>query len=591
MRFLPARFLSTDAGHGYLTLSQGSKALYHTGIRISPTVATRKPLFRSREDFTKFPAQCKSFERVKRGIKQYSTTLPLSPAQQDTIYALSTPPGRGGVAVIRISGPSVKDVYHTMIRRTRASSVGQTYSEGTSKTGDVNLPIPWKMHLVSVVDSESEEMLDEGLAVYFKAPKSFTTEDVLELHVHSGRAILSSILHSISKLPGCRLAAPGEFTRRAFDAGRMDLTQVEGLRDLIDAETDEQRRWALGTAKGAVRDEVEALRQEIIACLMLCEAEIDFGDTEEIDGDVVHRAKDRAIALTDTLKEYLRDSRKGEIMRSGIRVVIFGEPNAGKSSLLNWLAQRQAAIVTPVPGTTRDILEVAIDLGGLPIIACDTAGLRETHDAVELIGVERAKEAIRQADIALCVVSIPELEHRYQHSCESSLEKKWPSEILSLINSQTLVLLNKVDLATAPCPQQLEEYMGILVGELRAKPFPVLEEEDAGGQRWWWSASVTTGEGMQRFVDGLLRCIRKRLELDSNGYENKREPLIRHARQRMHMENAVEYLEQFIRSVDGRSVRYLARSPSTMCSTLYFAISALESDVYLAFKYRSVQEN
>ncbi|KAG8774706.1 mitochondrial splicing system protein [Serendipita sp. 397] len=253
MRFLPARFLSTDAGHDYLTLSQGSKALYHTGIRISPTVATRKNLFRSREDFTKFPAQCKSFERVKRGIKQYSTTLPLSPTQKDTIYALSTPPGRGGVAVIRISGPSVKDVYHTMIRHTRASSVGQTYSEGTSKTGDANLPTPWKMHLVSVVDSESEEMLDEGLSVYFKAPKSFTTEDVLELHVHSGRAILSSILHSISKLPGCRLAAPGEFTRRAFDAGRMDLTQVEGLRDLIDAETDEQRRWALGAAKVSLR--------------------------------------------------------------------------------------------------------------------------------------------------------------------------------------------------------------------------------------------------------------------------------------------------------------------------------------------------
>ncbi|KAG8797388.1 mitochondrial splicing system protein, partial [Serendipita sp. 399] len=197
----------------------------------------------------------------------------------------------------------------------------------------------------------------------------------------------------MSKLPGCRLAAPGEFTRRAFDAGRMDLTQVEGLRDLIEAETEEQRRWALGAAKGAVRDEIEILRSEIIACLMLCEAEIDFGDTEEIDGDVIQQAKSRALALLERIKGYLRDSRRGEIMRSGIKVVIFGEPNAGKSSLLNWLAQRQAAIVTPVPGTTRDILEVSLDLGGLPMIVCDTAGLRKTHDIVEKIGVEKAGEA------------------------------------------------------------------------------------------------------------------------------------------------------------------------------------------------------
>lgn len=255
------------------------------------------------------------------------------------------------------------------------------------------LPEPWKMHRSAVMDPETKQVLDEGLSVYFATPKSFTAEDVLELHIHSGRAIISAVLSALSKLPGCRMAEPGEFTRRAFEKGRLDLTQVEGLRDLIDAETEEQRRWALGAAHGTVRDEIEALRKDVVACLVLCEAEIDFGDTEEIDEGLVNKAKERALALIQKLRMHLQDSRRGEILRTGIRIVIFGEPNAGKSSLLNWLAQRQAAIVTPLPGTTRDILEVSLDLGGLPVIVCDTAGLRKTQDPVESIGVTKAGDA------------------------------------------------------------------------------------------------------------------------------------------------------------------------------------------------------
>lgn len=408
---------------------------------------------------------------------------------------------------------------------------------------------------------EDGQVIDEGLAVYFSGPRSFTGEDVLELHVHSGKAIIASIMRVLSQIPGCRMAERGEFTRRAFDAGRMDLTQVEGLRDLIDAETEEQRKWALGATQGAIREEVEAIRKEIVTCLMLCEAEIDFGDTEDIDTGVVKQAHDRAVVLRDKLKLYLSDSRKGEIMRNGVRIVLFGEPNAGKSSLLNWLAQRQAAIVTPVPGTTRDILEVALDIDGLPVIACDTAGIRKTEDLVERIGVQRAGDAVRQADIAICVVSLPELEarnklatQRWNHrgSAIGGIEAWPPPELGELMSSQTLVLLNKLDVANESAARHAE-YLQV----------PGMAEDEAGARRGeeirCWRASVTTGEGMQEFINGLVRCIRDRYQLSgSQGPGGGIQ--IGHARQRLHMENAVMYLEAFIQGLNthGHSTVVLA---------------------------------
>ncbi|CAG8679681.1 4172_t:CDS:2, partial [Acaulospora colombiana] len=328
--------------------------------------------------------------------------------------------------------------------------------------------------------------------------------DVLELHIHSGPAIIAGVYDALSTIPGCRIAERGEFTRRAFEAGKLDLTQVEGLQDLIDAETEEQRKWALGATQGTVRDEIEKLRDEIIASLMLCEAEIDFGDTEDIDKDNIEQARNRVASLLERIQGHLKDSRRGEIMRSGIKVAIFGEPNAGKSSLLNWLA----AIVTPVPGTTRDVLEVSLDVEGLPLIVCDTAGLRETQDVVESIGVERAINAVRDADIALCVVSIPEMERRHSNqSGGESLLAQWPAEIQALLTEQTMVLFNKVDLAARSAPQDqhlARSLEGAWGAEIKA---------NSTRSPTHWAASVTTGEGMKEFIKGFSQAIKERCVL------------------------------------------------------------------------------
>ncbi|KAH9950109.1 tRNA modification GTPase TrmE [Amylocystis lapponica] len=433
--------------------------------------------------------------------------LVLSDAQKRTIYALSTPPGKAGIAVIRISGPDASQVWKDMVSTGRSAG-----RKGKAREHD---PEPWKMHRCQVVHPISEESLDDGLAVFFKAPKSFTTEDVLELHLHSGRAIISSVLSALSCLSYCRPAHNGEFTRRAFEGGRLDLTQVEGLKDLIDAETESQRKAALRAAGGAARSRFEHLRAEIIRCLALVEALIDFGEGEDIEEGVYDQARERVLELARTIQGHLSDNRRGEIIRSGIRLAIFGPPNAGKSSLLNFLAQRDAAIVTPVPGTTRDILELALDIGGLPVIVADTAGLRDTDDIVERIGVERARQMVEAADVSLCVLSLPEIVAGIPPSLEH------------LITPRTFVLLNKLDL-TPP-----------------AHIISARAVSDRIGTAGAWEVSLSTGQGTQAFLDGFGKALREQFDLfQERGPLD--DPLITHSRHRVHLESTLEFLRAFL---------------------------------------------
>ncbi|KAJ3811279.1 hypothetical protein F5876DRAFT_39986 [Lentinula aff. lateritia] len=403
------------------------------------------------------------------------SSLVLSDAQRRTIYALSTPMGKAGVAVIRISGPDALKVWKSII-----------------KTAAQRLPDPWKFQRCKIVHPERQEVLDDGLAVFFKSPKSFTSEDVVELHIHSGRAIISSVLNALSALSFCRPAEAGEFTRRAFQGGRLDLTQVEGLKDLIDAETETQRRIALQAAGVA---QFEHLRSEIIHCLAMVEALIDFGEGEDLEEGVFEQARAKAFQLHQTIQAHLEDGRRGEIIRSGLRVAIFGPPNAGKSSLLNFLAQREAAIVTSLPGTTRDILELSLDIGGLPLIVADTAGLRATHDLVESIGIERAKNMVQASDLSLCVLSLPEI---HDSSCFHI-----PSSLKDLITPETCFLLNKSDLLqTQPSDIQIQSMFG----------------KNA------WITSLETG--------------------DAQGTTT---PLITHARHRTHLTSASQFIASFLR--------------------------------------------
>ncbi|KAI0643688.1 tRNA modification GTPase TrmE [Trametes meyenii] len=442
--------------------------------------------------------------------EQGTRDLALSDAQRRTIYALSTPPGKAGVAVVRISGPDAVDVWRRVVQTPRIGK-GKTRESG---------PVPWKMHRCRIIHPATEEVLDDGLAVFFKGPKSFTTEDVLELHVHSGRAIISSVLNAIAALPFCRPAERGEFTRRAFEGGRLDLTQVEGLRDLIDAETESQRKLALRNAEGTTRSRLEQLRSEIIRCMALVEALIDFGEGEDIEEGVYGQARDRVLRLRNQLVHHLSDSRRGEIMRSGIRLAIFGPPNAGKSSLLNFLAQREAAIVTPIPGTTRDILELSLDIDGLPVIVADTAGLRKTDDAIETIGVERARQLVRSSDVSLCVLPAPDV---LVPSGEGGWGLQLPPSVTPLITDGTFILINKMDL---------------LPNGLHTTPIPL--------PRSVWRASMHTGEGTADFMRGFAEALRRRYEILNEEDSRAEEPLITHARHRAHMENALLFLEAFL---------------------------------------------
>lgn len=249
--------------------------------------------------------------------------------------------------------------------------------------------------------TKSGILLDHALVLYFQAPASFTGEDVAELQVHGGKATVAAILQELSTFDDTRLAEAGEFSRRAFLNGKMDLTAAEALSDLISAETELQRRLAIANADGKQRDLYQGWRRSLLNARALIEAELDFADEADVPGSVSDQVWSSVQALHQDILNHIDGYRAGEIVREGFRVVLAGRPNAGKSSLLNVLAKRDVAIVTDIPGTTRDLVEVTLDLSGLKIILTDTAGLRDTDDVVERIGVDRALEATRTADLIL----------------------------------------------------------------------------------------------------------------------------------------------------------------------------------------------
>lgn len=302
----------------------------------------------------------------------------------DTIFALSTPPGRSAIAVVRMSGPSSSKALLAL----------------TSP-----LPPARRASLRNLRDPKTGDLLDSALVLYLPGPKSETGEDIVELHLHGGKAVISGVLQSLMNQPGLRPAEPGEFARRALDNGRMDLAQVEGLADLIEAETEAQRVQAMRGASGAASALYDGWRRDVIAILALVSAAIDFSDEADVSIATVRQAEEKAQDLALKLASALADGNRGEILRDGFRVVLAGAPNAGKSSLLNALARREAAIVSEEAGTTRDIVEVRLEIGGWPVIVSDTAGLRQTTSQVESEGIRRTLAATREADLVLWLVA------------------------------------------------------------------------------------------------------------------------------------------------------------------------------------------
>jgi tRNA modification GTPase len=304
-----------------------------------------------------------------------------------TIFALSSGRPPAAIAVIRISGPRAGDALTAL---------------------GVKIPPPRKAGLARIRDPQSGELIDEALVLWFPGPNSETGEDTAELQAHGGRAVIAAILAALAKIEGLRMAEPGEFTRRGFENGKLDLTAVEGLADLVGAETEAQRRQAFRQMKGALGNRAEDWRQRLIRALALVEAHIDFADEGDVPEDLVAPALAIARGLSSEIETALADGRRGERLRDGLVVAIAGPPNAGKSTLLNRIARREAAIVSPYAGTTRDVIEVHLDLDGWPVTLLDTAGIRETGDPVEMEGVRRARERAAAADLVLWVVDARE---------------------------------------------------------------------------------------------------------------------------------------------------------------------------------------
>lgn len=306
----------------------------------------------------------------------------MAESSRDTIYAVSTAPGRAAIAVVRVSGP-------------HAAKALTEVCKGA-------LPEPRKAVLRHVRDCDGH-VIDEALVLWFPAPASETGEDVAEIQMHGGRAIVEATLDALSAVAGLRAAEPGEFTRRAVENGKLDLTRAEALADLIDAETPAQRKQALSQYDGALADLAEDWRARLIAALAWAEAAIDFSE-EELPDDLEERLRAPVEALHAEMQHHLDDAHRGEIVREGLFLTIIGAPNAGKSSLVNALARRDVAIVSETPGTTRDIVETRLDLDGYAVHLADTAGLRETGDAVEREGVRRALARAAASDMTLLVL-------------------------------------------------------------------------------------------------------------------------------------------------------------------------------------------
>ena len=397
----------------------------------------------------------------------------------DTIIALASGPLPSALAVIRVSGPKVGEIIARHVSPSKLEPRHATLVQVTAAGG---------------------EILDQSIAIHYPGAASFTGESALELMAHGGRAVVDGILEAFLEIDGVRAAEPGEFTRRAVLAGKVGLIEAEGIADLVDAETSAQRDQALSHLKGNAAGQFESWHQQLLSALALLEAMVDFPDEEDAPEDTLMPVATRIREMKSSLETALGDDHLGERIRDGFSIVIVGPPNAGKSSLLNALAGRDAAIVTDIPGTTRDIVEVRLDLGGYLVRVSDTAGLRGTEDAVELEGIRRAKAAAEAADL----------------------------------------VIGMKDLST---PESSEVFDGLRIDLLVGNKADIVGESEESVSRETLSISAKTGAGLDALVGELKQAIASKVR-------SRPDPLIARARHRKALETAREALQSAELAVD-----------------------------------------
>ncbi len=396
-----------------------------------------------------------------------------------TIYALSSGPGISGLAVVRVSGSQSKVIMDSII-------------EG-------NIPKPRVATLKKIRKINSKELIDEGIILWFPGPKSYTGDDMIEFHVHGSRAVLDALLHEISKIKNCRVAEPGEFTKNAFQNGKINLLEAESIGDLISSETEIQRRQAIDIMSGVQGKKYESWREKLLKVLSSVEAKIDFPD-EDLPQNILSNIRNTTQIVSKEIKKVLDDKKVGERIREGFKISILGPSNAGKSSLLNYLSRRDVAIVSEIAGTTRDVLETHLNLDGYPVILSDTAGIRDAKDEIEKRGIKLALKKSENADLNIVVI---EPKSGY-----------FTGVLKGLISSEnTILVINKSDLAPKA---EFENYKNL-------NPIIISVKEEKN-------------------LDKLILEIRNRLK---NKFLSTADTIITRERHRQHLIQCLSYLDSF----------------------------------------------
>ena len=395
-----------------------------------------------------------------------------------TIYALSTGPGVSGIAVVRVSGKEAAEVVKQL-------------------TGD-DLPAPRVAVLKKLKNSNTNEMIDEGIVLWFPGPNSYTGEDLAEFHVHGSRAVVSALHSSISGIKNCRLAEPGEFTKLAFQNGKINLLKAEGIADLVSAETEIQRKQAVEIMSGKSSDKFTSWRAKLLKILAHVEAKIDFPD-EDLPKDILDEIQKTSNQVSKEIEKVLDDQKVGERIREGFKIAIVGPTNAGKSSLLNYLSKRDVAIVSEIAGTTRDVIETHLNLDGYPVVVSDTAGIRESKNEIEKKGIKLALNRAEDADLKLIIVDAKSVD--------------FTSVLKELIDENAILVVNKSDLLVGNINNELKKHDHILV-------------------------SIKNNLNL----DKLILKIKKKLE---NKFISYGDILITRERHRQHLEQCISHLKNF----------------------------------------------